>query len=300
MNTELKKGKGLLPPSHDESRDFQYHVVFGSVPQNILPETDFFTGHPIKIKDQKNVNFCPLFAGSAVVEDQVGVELDPLSSYAWACKLIGAVQTNGMTLDDACKEIRKVGFIEQSLAPFNLETTDNAEFLANWENYSEDLIALAWEHARISSFRIDTGPHDIFDNIRSGLYQNVDEHRSGLTGAIWRDSWTDAPGGIIPEDYNPDEQGDGHAFKVFGQMNIQGKLYLVIQNSWGEEHGDKGIYYFPRNVVNAEFRFGAYNFKDLPPKKAEFLSQHGLHIDATCWQKIVAVVSKIITSYIKK
>ena len=288
--------KGLLPLV-ENGKDFHHAVVFGSLGVDQIPNTDFFVSHPLAIKNQGALQFCTSFATAAVVEDQVDIELDPLSAYAWACKLLGKVDPNGHQLRDACDEAIKIGFIEQSVAPFDI--SQPASFLADPANYNEDLLANAWEHARISYFRCDTGPHDVFDNIRAALFQNIDEHRSILTGCVWHDEWTDAPNGMIPETY-ASTTGEGHAVKIFGQINFPGEKEprLIIQNSWGDGYGDKGLYYVTRTVVNKEFvAYGAFNFKDLAPQKAAFYAQNGITVDASNWTKFVATIIGIITSY---
>lgn len=298
-NLGMNFGKGLLPLPLD-LRDFHEHIVFGATPAAQLPTADFFAGHPIEIKNQGPLNFCTAFAGSAVVEDEVDVELDPLYLYAVACKLLGSVTTTGMTLRDMCNAIIKSGTIEESLAPYKVTDGHSAQFLADIGNYDETLAALAWEFARISYFRVDTGPSDIFDNIRSGIWQHIDEHRSVLAGVAWRDSWTSAPNGMIPEDYDQSEPGDGHAIKMFGQMTIvqtEGPR-LAVQNSWGEEVGDKGLFYFPRSVVNKEFTYGAFSFRNLAPAKADFYNQNGININAATITKIIKTAQGIIKSWI--
>lgn len=296
---QKKFGKGLLPLPHD-SRDFHEHIVFGATAAAAIPSTDFFSGHPIEIKNQGSLDFCTAFAGSAVVEDEVDVELDPLYLYAMACKIMGRVSTSGMTLRDMCNAIIKAGTIEENVAPYKSDGTHTPEFLADWANYDESLASLAWEFARISYFRVDTGPNDIFDNIRSSIWQHIDEHRSVLTGVAWRDSWTGAPDGVIPVDYDPTEPGDGHAIKIFGQMTVDPKEgpRLIVQNSWGTSVGDKGLFYFPRTLVDKEFTYGAFSFRDMAPAKADFYNANGLKIDAGTIQKAVSVIRTIIASWL--
>lgn len=285
-------GKGLLPLPPG-ARYAHHHVLFGAMRAEMIPNTDFYSGHPIAIKNQEQYNFCPAFAKDAVIEDEVGVELDPLYSYARACQLLGKIQINGMSLLDICNEETSFGALEQDLAPYKVTDGQPAEFLANWKNFAESLDALAWEHQRPTALRIDTGPNDVFDNVRGTIYQNIDEHRAALTGALWRESWTNAPGGVIPEDYDPSEPGDGHAFKIFGQHIIGGVPYLVKQGSWGTDVGDKGLFYFPRSVVNREFTFGAFSFKNINPQKAQAYSDAGLRIDAGTVDKIKAIIANI-------
>ncbi len=293
----IKRGTGLKPLP-DDKRDLRHDVVFGSPALADIPKDDFYAGHPIVVKDQGALDFCPAYAAAAVVEDEVGVELDPLYLYAQGCKLLGEVQTNGMSLRDICAAVIKKGTIEESMAPYKLGDGHSAEFYANPINYPESLDPLAWEYARISYWRVDLGPYDTFDNICTALYQNLAENRSVLTGAKWRQSWTDAPNGVISSMTDPEEPGFGHAFKVFGVHYIKGIPHLIIQGSYGPGVGDQGLFYMPRSVVNREFVYGAFNFKNLAPAKAAFYSDHGLNINATVWQKVLAVVGRIFTSYL--
>ena len=65
--------------------------------------------------------------------------------------------------------------------------------------------------------------------------------------------------------------------------------YLTIQNSWGKEVGAGGLYYFPREVVNREWTFGAIMFKDLPLTQAKYLQKKGLGINAL-WRARIATL----------
>lgn len=293
-------GKGLLPLPLGGVYIHQYRLL-GALAQQNIPNTDFFVGHPLGIKNQKSFNFCFAFAKDAVVEDEVGIELDPLYSVATACELLGHVQVNGMSLVDICEQETKVGALDKSLAPYSVDDGHPAEFLADWHNYPESFKPLAYEHQRPTAVRVDTGPHDVMDNMRAAMYQNIDEHRSILTGVMWRDSWTNAPGGMIPADYDPMEPGDGHAIKIFGQMWIpaENDVRLVCQNSWGEDVGDKGLFYFPRKLVNQEFTFGAFSFKNIPPHKAQFHSDNNIPLSAGFCAKWIGLIKGIFISYFK-
>lgn len=111
---------------------------------------------------------------------------------------------------------------------------------------------------------------DVFDQIRLVLWINRFEKRSILTGAMWHNSWTYTSGGIIPKLYL-DKGSFGHAFKIFGWKEIEKEPYLIAQLSNGSNVGDKGVCYFPRNVVNKEFTYGNYTFSDMPPEEAKKL-----------------------------
>ena|SRR3990167_8408633 len=140
-------------------------------------------------------------------------------------------------------------------------------FLANWGNWPKNLDESAKKHLKQSYFSI-YGPYDTFDNIRATLWANRNEKRSVLTGCEWKSIWINAAGGIIPKFYL-EKNGVGHAFKIFGWKEIAGESYLIAQLSNGMGVGDKGIFYFPRNVINKELSFGIYTFSDMPTEKAK-------------------------------
>ena len=140
-------------------------------------------------------------------------------------------------------------------------------FLADYRNWPSELDEEALKHRKKSYFAVDI-QGDIFDSFRSALWENIEKKCSILTGCIWELNWIDSPGGIIPEEKGM--QQEGHAFKIFGQKNINGQLYLVAQLSNGEEIGDNGIFYFSREVANRVFKgFGAFMFLDEDPEEVK-------------------------------
>lgn len=250
-------GTGLLPLEKDD-RDFSMGALLGE--PLWIPNEEFVVAMPLKVKDQNSSDLCTAYAACAVSEDQECVELSPEHFFAQEKKMQGQWETWGADLRTACKTATKIGFIEQAQAPFTL-ARDGRDKVANWNNWPPTLDQFAIKHAKQAYFTVD-GIYDTFDNIRATLWAYKHEKRSILTGALWKDSWTEAAGGIIPL---VDGQGqNGHAFKLFGQKFIAGAWYLMAQLSNGASIGNQGIFYFPREVVNKEFVYGNYFFKDLP------------------------------------
>lgn len=308
-DTTLEKGYGLLPLVEDE-RDFSHDAVFGSPALDVLPKGDFFVSEPLEIKDQDinyNSDFCAAYAAAAVSEDQEGTLLLPEYTFAIAKAIQGNIASWGIDLRTMAKAscVRKdqpCGFLERQYDPFHCHTSErpDRDFLADLKNWPEDLVMLAFDHTKNSYFKVD-GPYDTFDNMRAVMYKNRAEQRSILTGALWRASWTNAPGGFIDVDtYDPNERGSGHAFKVFGQMEVRGKLWLVAQLSNGNKSGDKGIYYFSREVVNREFTFGSFTFKDMPQEKAATLNDFKIRIDEALIGKAVKIARYFIRWFFKE
>lgn len=272
---------GLQETPVDE-RDFSLGGVFGTIDVASIPLTDWLVADPVEIKDQGGLDFCTGYALASVSEDQEGVPLDPGFAFAMIKKVRGEWKQWGGDLRSGCKVAQEIGLIEVGQNPEDFGTKGR-DFVANWNNWTHinDLVKLAAKHAKASYFKVDGG-YDTFDNYRAALWQNRAEKRSIYTGCTWRPGWKGAPGGII-EDEGAIGGGVGHAFKVCGQKMINGQPYLVVQNSIGKEWGDNGLYYFPRAVINREFTFGAYMFKDLPPEEAKaILKEKGLLGEEPC------------------
>lgn len=267
MTEEIKQiGGGLLPLKKD-TRDFKLGSVFSAIDISEVPDTDFIISSPLFIKNQYNSDFCVAFAGAAVSEDQELVELSPEWLFAKAKDLLDDWKSWGLDLRTMAKVLTKFGALRKEFEPeYNLHNYDR-DFLANYENWDEALEKNASLHKKKSYFFVDNLGKDTFDSFRIALWQHKEEKCSILTGTIWEKEWTNAPGGIIPK-----EKGIelfGHALKIFGQKNINDELYLVAQLSNGTEIGLRGIFFFPREVINRCFTFGAYCFIDLDPNEVK-------------------------------
>jgi hypothetical protein len=264
-----KFGFGLLPTPADK-RDFSLGGVFGQADISIVPNEDFTVSTPLKIKDQGRSDMCTAYSLSAISEDQELIQLDENFTFAKIKEERGEYKQWGGDLRSGCKVATKVGFIAKDESPLYQETVGR-DFVANWKNWEKfpELIDKAQRHKKFSYFKVD-GRYDIFDNMRLALWEGRNEKQSIYTGANWQSGWTYAKGGVIPKTIT--DKGAGHAFKVFGQKMINREPYLMVQNSFGTEVGDGGIYYFPRVIVNHYFTFGSYQFKDMPPEQAKELN----------------------------
>lgn len=260
---QRKFGGGLLPLPKD-IRDFKYHKVFGT--GQPCPDTDFEVAKPLAIKDQGSTDFCSGFSGAAVSEDQEGVILSGEFFFSRIKKITGDWKEYGADLRSVCKAACAYGFLEDSLSPYKVGKTPRS-FIANPDNWGTNFDAAAMVHKKKSYFSIE-GP-DFFTAFRNALWNNRDLKCSILTGLDWEEDWTDAKGGIVPK--KTSMVTGPHAVKIFGQKMINGELYLKLQNSWGEEYGDHGIYYLPKEVINKKCTFGSFMFIDIDPAEVKKL-----------------------------
>lgn len=307
MDKDPKIGTGLLIAPEDK-RDLSHSIVFGSVAPEKLPDGEFFVGEPAEIKNQDinyNSDFCAGYAGAEAAEDQdIGVKYVP--EYTWAAARDLAklpVESYGLDLRQICMAGIKVGFLSREYDPFNCDNENRRErdFLADFKNWPADLAMLAADGRKNSFFAVD-GPNDRFDNMRSVMFKNKAERRSIITGVAWRSSWSDAPQGIIPATGWENDRGSGHAIKIFGWMPIKDpetgveELMLVAQLSNGPDFGDKGLFYFRRSVINSEFVFGSYTFKDMPADYARYHQDYNMRADLNPLVKLLKVLWVLIKS----
>lgn len=297
MLEKNKNIKGGLKKERPDRRDFSFAGVFGKVE---VPIGDFTVSEPLEIKDQRDLDFCTGYSLASVSEDQEGVPLSPEFVFAMIKKQQGSWKSWGGGLREGCKVATKVGFAEKTDVQFVTPVEDlPRNFLANWNNYSVESQIKAQKHIKRSFVKVDGGP-TIFDAIWTALWANRGQKQSVYTGVTWRPSWMSASKGII---LNKIIQGGvGHAIKVFGIKYFNGQPYLMVQNSYGKEVGDGGIFYFPREVVNREFVYGAYQFVDMPPEEIKgVLKEKGLLIDkksnfdflAAFWWKVQEFIKNL-------
>lgn len=268
-----KQFNGGLTESKRDVRDFSHSKVFGQIDIGQIPD-NFMVSEPLEIKQQYDSDQCVAFSCCALSEAQENVLLSPEWFFY---KMKNGDTSWGADLRTGCRTAVNVGFIEQKDAPYTLkEYTSKDLVLATW---SESLDEKAKEHKKISYFKVD-GYENTFDAFQSTLWQNRMEQRLILTGVNWCREWTHS-NGIINE---MGTSSFGHAFSIIGKKTIDNKEYLIAQLSNGNI-GEKGLFYFERSIVNEAFTFGAYTFKDMPPKVASTISW-------SWWQKLLHLIKR--------
>lgn len=302
MNTSSIKNRGLKLLPHD-ARDYSHAQVFGSIALNSLPTEDFIVAIPLEFKNQ-DINypsdFCAAYGAAEAAEAEDQIIMVPEYTFAAAKFLLqqagdaNALQEYGLNLRDIAQAGIKIGFLPRIYDPFkcNSPSRPPREFIANFTNWPEELAAIAAKYKRASYFSALKGPYDAFDNVRAALWLNRKLRIPIETGLMWRQSWTNCPGGIIPTTY--ESNGGGHAFNFIGQKTINGEIYLVMQSSDGPTDGDNGYYYFNRQVVNKEIPpFGAILFRSMTPQIAAQLAQSGASVHDSIGIRILRFISNI-------
>lgn len=287
--TTINNNGGLHPLTKDD-RDLKLGAIFKQIKIEEVPNYNFRVADPIRIKDQGDTDYCSAYAVTEVSEDQEGIELLPEYQFFKTKQLMGDTEW-GADLRVACKIPVKFGSLPLK-GYEDKQGLSREEILdpATWPTMC-DFVASGYKK---ETFLSVTGRYDLFDNIRTALWQFKDEKRSVVVGAEWVPQWTDTEGGIIKTEQH--FGGFGHAFKFFGQAIIEGTPYLMALLSNGESIGDHGVFYFPRTVVNRDVApYGAFMFKDIPRDRAQLYQDYGIQVGEPLWSKIIKMIYAFFT-----
>lgn len=283
---------GISKTRHD-TRDFSLAGMYRQIDIKEVPKVDFETRVPL-VKDQGNeTDTCSAFAVTSVSEDQELVELVPEFQFYVTKMLISKDPDSwGADLRDACLSVAKYGSLPRYAIEQGFRVPQNRDLILNKDSWLPEWFDLAAAYKKATVFKVD-GRYDTFDNIRTALWQFRNEKRSLVGGVSWQSAWTDMADGLINEDTG--EEGFGHALKIYGQKIINGIPYLKVQLSNGTAIGDKGIFYFSRDVVNKTFtEYGQFMFKDIERKTVEVYKTQGIRATDNFFIKLVAFIKHFL------
>lgn len=262
-------------PVREDARDFNHQVFFGATARQLKALPRSLGRTPRKIKNQGNTNFCTAFATSTASEFQEGIELSPEFQAAKIGEHSGYPITDGADPRKALEAARIFGSAPQDKVGYSLANKSDA-FLADWNNWPQPLDMLAYPYEKASYFNINKGSFDPYDNIRLALTDAYTANGVGMAFTQWKgDTWNYAENGFV--DTLGGKVGGYHAYVYLDyDSTYKGTEVLVVQNSVGEEYGDKGLQYFTREVINDIYKdplSGAYMFRDLSPELIKKLNR---------------------------
>lgn len=276
MNTEIIIIGGLRETKPD-SRDLKLGSITTLPKLEELPKE--FILEPLEIKNQQNTDFCSAFSTCAMSELQEGVLLEPSWSFAIGKMISGDMEEFGQDIRVALKTHVKYGAIEKSITPYSLEN-QSSEFLRdirNWPNLEEKAVS----HKKKTYFKV-TGNLDNFDNVRATIWKFREEKRAIGFGILW--GWSSYK--IKIDD--PKTSGVGHMITAIGWKEIEGELYLIIQNSYGTQAGENGKHYFSRAVTNdAVEKYGAYMFLDMDKETVKWYIENNIKLEDSWFARLL-------------
>jgi hypothetical protein len=195
-----------------------------------------------EILDQGTAPHCTAYQAVAVRSSMKNKSYDP--EQQWIEETTLGATAEGTDIQTALATGVKVGFV-----PNGTTTSVDQASCYLWVNINNGM--------------------DLFDSCRRAIQ---DAGCPLSAGICWMQEWdsnsvVDKLGTIV---------AGGHAVKIAGWKQINNVPYMVIQNSWGTQMGDNGLWYFSRDVFNKVFgEYGIGYWSDDPNlqiKKLGFFS----------------------------
>ena len=179
------------------------------------------------------------------------------------------------------------GFLPKNIAPVTFsQGIDLVLSSNNWDEQNLDPIAKKNAYKSYWTVHAYNGM-DLFDSMRSTLWNIKGDKMSVCAGLMFYESWLHNP--IMGA--KPLNAIGLHDIKVAGWKKIDGDPYLVLQNSFGTQYGDNGLFYMSRPVANKFLNQGAYYWsKDDPPPDVKAI---GLLI--TLYERLLDLFRKLRT-----
>jgi len=291
MGKRIKKiiKGGLLPINEDNlpKKDFFPEMLGGIFSYPQLPKRSFSVSEPRNIRNQGYDMTCTARTVGAILEDTEDVDIS--EEYQWMKTGVVAKQTpeymneRGATFRQAFSVPVKWGALERHYSPMNFDKNGRLESTKP-ENYLYELDKNALFHKQKAYFRADKRikAKDYFDSLVLSLWQNYQfnnkRSRSLGMGLNWYQEYNFQRKGVIDTPIDS-FSSIAHAVKAFAYSytpftSIPGgilleKEYLSIQNSLGEDVGEKGVFHLSREVVNQGERYGAMMLIDLTEKQLQ-------------------------------
>lgn len=275
MNHGLRLTRWDKTKARHDLRHLSRRKKFGVFGASTALIPDFDLAPNLIVKDQGGSYMCTAFANSSASAIQEAVDLSPEYAFQKTNELMGQLHaTGGADYFKALKVHQKFGCIEASQVPAQLQLDVSGQYVVeNPQNWTTQYDVWATAHQKKAYLKCDQGD-DLFDSILVAMYQSYQAYtasgkpsdlRAVSAAFSWLNQFQYASGGVVGNDTSqPTSAGSGHNIFFRGKKTIDGIEYLIVQNSYGVGYGDKGLFYFPRAVVN-KYCFFANTFEDLDP-----------------------------------
>ena len=216
----------------ESPKDLRDYKLDNKVFKSMALPSEFRVEHS-RIKDQGMVNSCVAHSISEILETKDGINYS--TGWIYGYRPFGYHQGEGMVTSQALKTVHKVGYLT------NEELDVNVEMMAAKEIVDKSL-AVYMDKAKarkiVSYARLNT-----INEIKQAIYTAnkpvLVAIKIGENGLELNKKYV----AYIPKGYS-----GGHQLVCYG-WNETG---LLIQNSWGENWGDKGTFILPYEYPIAE------------------------------------------------
>ena len=265
-----KDGYGLREKQHDGT-EFPVGAFIQFPPLSSLPKT-FELGIPSDSIGTQKDDTCASEAFGNLLSHVNNQKIDAL--YAWTL----ARSNNGYAVSDWGCDLKALALATVKggapLYPHSQYHSDGEREtyadITKWDLKDQQPKAIVNKAGSAVEVQTINGA-DYFDSIKMTLHKLQSPVAIGV-----RWNWM-ADKALIE---TPQETGFGHALLVVGWTEDR----LVVLNSWGQSVGDKGYFYFSRDVINHDIAiFGAWTLIDETPEKVRWYLDNGIYLNDGNW-----------------
>ena len=254
----MEKYALTLVKSPQDERDWHYGDIVKMANIGVLPKRASLRRYCERIRDQGAAGFCHSFAGTALKNAQETMErgyrlydFSPLGLARAVKARDGIVYTEGSTLLHVCRALCEDGVFDEVYYPYELYEAGTLKF--------PRMKVKAEEEEKIPKYFCEN--YARVDELNE-LKKAISEGKPVLIGITCSEEIYEPTEGCIGLPLGSFIIG-GHAMLAVGyddekEMTIRGRRYkgfVECQNSWGEDHGDKGFLWIP-------YEYFTYRTKD--------------------------------------
>ncbi len=231
-----------------------YSRRFGSTAPANLPPT--LGRQFMAMPDQGTSDLCTAFGEAVSSGYKYGIEMSPAYQAAFESKWMGFPILQGAdAMQSMCASMVYCS-LPANLCPYTLQA-DGQNFICNSGNFDSSLPTKALPYFPGVPYAVD-GSFDVFDNIRSALFQEWQLDKSVVKAfGYWYESWdvqasTPGLGGHLTTP--TDHYITLHRYNFIDWItDASGVPYLVAALTQGPTWGDRGHLYMNRDCVNTVF-----------------------------------------------
>ena len=238
MNTEeLKNLTGGCLIRKESPLDYKYSIISGAN-NNFQDFPMSFRLWTSGIKNQQSKSTCVAHSLATTKETQeyYDTHSKKLFSTNWIYgnRKDTQYQGEGMYIEEALNNLKNDGAVYLDSLADNLNYKDSLNIV---KNERDKLLILAQDH-KIKSYAIPQNNNEI----KSSIYNDKSPVVIGIS--IYESFYNINNTGIAPvPNIMKEKNYGGHAVVIIGWTVINNEEYWVVQNSWGEDWGDNGVFY---------------------------------------------------------